>query len=40
MVRTVNATFDETEHQKLTEIKGDRTWPEAILEEFGVEVDD
>lgn len=38
--RTVNATFDDKEFAKLKEIKGDRPWDEAILDEFGVEVED
>jgi len=36
-VKKINETFTDGEHSSLKEIKGDRTWREAILEEFGVE---
>lgn len=35
-IKTLNATFTEEQHEQLDEIKGDRTWSEAVLEEFGV----
>lgn len=38
-MKTIHETFTEHEHEQLTAIKGDRTWREAILVEFGVEVD-
>lgn len=34
--KTLNETFGQEEFQALTEIKGERTWHDAILEEFGV----
>jgi len=36
-MRRVNAMFTDAEHEGLRSAKGDRTWREAILEEFGVE---
>lgn len=36
MVRQLNETFDDWEYDLLKEVKGDRTWRRAILEEFGV----
>jgi hypothetical protein len=36
---TLNETFDDDDFEALTEVKGDRTWKEAILEEFGVAED-
>jgi hypothetical protein len=35
-VKTIRETFTDAEHARLAEVKGDRTWREAILEEFGV----
>jgi hypothetical protein len=35
-MKTINETFTTDEMQALQEQKGDRTWREAILEEFGV----
>lgn len=35
-MKTVNETFTDDEHDRLATVKGDRTWREAILEEFGV----
>lgn len=29
----------ESEHERVSEKKGDRTWREAVFEEFGVEMD-
>jgi hypothetical protein len=31
--------FTDSEHEALAEVKGERTWHEAILDEFGVEND-
>lgn len=36
-MKQINPTFEDCEHEALTEVKGDRTWREAILEEFGVD---
>jgi len=35
-VKRINETFTDDEHEALSEIKGDRTWHEAIIEEFGI----
>lgn len=35
-MKSINERFTEEEHATLSEIKGDRSWREAILEEFGV----
>lgn len=35
-MKTINETFTDDELKRLKEIKGDRTWREAILDEFGV----
>jgi hypothetical protein len=36
-VKTLYERFTESEHERLKEVKGDdRTWREAILEEFGI----
>jgi hypothetical protein len=35
-VKSITESFTEVEHSALKEKKGDRTWREAILEEFGV----
>jgi len=35
-MKTINETFTEGEMDALREVKGDRTWREAILDEFGV----
>ena len=35
-MKTINETFTDDEMKRLKEIKGDRTWREAILDEFGV----
>jgi len=38
MVRQVNVVMGETDYEDLREVKGDnRTWLEAMKEEFGVE---
>jgi len=34
-VKSINPTFTDEEHRELADQKGDRTWREAILEEFG-----
>lgn len=36
MVNNLTETFDDAEWTALKEVKDDRTWREAILEEFGV----
>ena len=36
-VKSISETFTDEEHERLTDVKGDRTWREAILEEFGVD---
>jgi hypothetical protein len=35
-VKRINETFTDEEHSALSEVKGERTWREAIVEEFGV----
>lgn len=35
--KTLNQTFTDEEFDGLREVKGDRSWREAILEEFGVD---
>jgi len=38
--RSINLTgFTEEEFERLQEVKGDRNWEEAVLEEFGVETE-
>lgn len=32
----LNVAFDDDDAEALEAVKGDRTWREAILEEFGV----
>ncbi len=34
----LNAPFDEETYDRLKSVKGDRTWQEAIVDEFGVEI--
>jgi len=36
-VRRINPAFTSDEFERLQEEKGERTWTEAILEEFGVD---
>jgi hypothetical protein len=36
-MKTLNETFNQDEFEKLVDVKGERSWREAILEEFGVE---
>lgn len=38
-MRQLNETFPDGEYSDLKDVKGDRTWREAILEEFGVSDD-
>lgn len=35
-VKKLNVPFDGATYEKLSAVKGDRTWEEAIIEEFGV----
>ena len=35
-MRTINETFTDDEIEAMRDVKGDRTWREAILQEFGV----
>lgn len=35
-MRNLNESFEDDEFENLEEVKGDRTWHDAILEEFGV----
>jgi len=35
-VKTLNISFTEDEYDRLTEKKGDRTWHDAMLDEFEV----
>ena len=35
--KAVNVTFSEDDFERLQEVKGDRSWKDAILEEFGLE---
>jgi len=35
-MKTINVTFTEEEYQELTKRKGNRTWRESIMEEFGI----
>jgi predicted CopG family antitoxin len=37
--KTINEAFDEEQYSELKAVKGDRTWSEAILQEFGVSND-
>lgn len=38
-MRNISETFTDKEFEKLQEKKGERNWHDAILEEFGVEVE-
>lgn len=38
-VRQINETFTDAEFSELRERKGNRTWHDAILDEFGVALD-
>lgn len=35
-VKTLNIPLAVEDHEQLAAVKGDRTWQEAMLEEFGV----
>jgi len=35
-MKTLNETFTKEEHEELLDVKGDRSWRKAILDEFGV----
>lgn len=35
-IRHLQAQFTDEEFERLSDVKGDRTWEKAILEEFGV----
>lgn len=35
-MKNVYETFEDDEFEKLKQVKGDRTWHDALLEEFGV----
>lgn len=39
-MKQINETVTDDEHAALTDVKGERTWREAILEEFGVDSDE
>jgi len=35
-MKNINVTFTDDEIEAMREVKGERTWREAILDEFGV----
>ena len=35
-MKNINETFTDDEIEAMRDVKGDRTWREAILQEFGV----
>lgn len=35
-MKTINEKFTEEEYQDLKDVKGEKTWREAILKNFGV----
>lgn len=37
MVKQLNEHFEDQVFQRLEDVKGDRTWKQAIKEEFGIE---
>lgn len=39
-MKQLNENFTDAEYSRLKEAKGDRTWREAILAEFGVDADE
>lgn len=39
-MKVLHVTVTDSEHTRLEDEKEDRTWREAILEEFGVEADE
>jgi len=38
-MKDLRISLTDSEHKRLEDVKGDRTWREAIFEEFGVEQD-
>ena len=36
-MKNINETFTDDEIEAMLEVKGDRTWREAILDEFGID---
>ena len=36
-MKNINVTFTDDEIEAMRDVKGDRTWREAILQEFGVD---
>jgi len=36
-MRNLNERFTDTEFERLRDVKGDRTWREAIMAEFGID---
>lgn len=36
-MKNINEKFTDDEMERLHEVKGDRTWHDAILQEFGVD---
>lgn len=36
-MKNINETFTDAEMERLQDVKGDRTWREAVLQEFGVD---
>lgn len=39
-MRQLNTTFTDEEYESLQDEKGERTWHDAVLEEFGVDGDE
>jgi len=39
-MKDIRVTFTDDEHEGLAAVKQERTWREAILEEFGVDKDE
>jgi len=37
-MKNVNVTLTDEEHATLDDVKGDRTWREALLQEFDADV--
>jgi hypothetical protein len=35
-MKNIYETFEDEDFEKLEDVKGDRTWHDSILEEFGV----
>lgn len=36
-MKRVNVTLEDDQHDRLAAVKGDRTWREALLDEFGLD---